>query len=109
MGVIIYSFNLNILSKMSYGVLECDIVMLHAYDFVIKDFVRKGIICAGSHYIYDPPYIYTYICIYICIYVYICIYMYICVYMCIYMYIYTHTHTYTHVQYIQSLYINIYK
>ena len=43
MGVIIYSFNLNISPKMSYGVLECDIVVtvLHAYDFVIKDFVIK--------------------------------------------------------------------
>ena len=41
MGVIIYSFNLNILPKMAYGVFECDIVVteLHAYDFVIKDFV----------------------------------------------------------------------
>ena len=28
MGVIIYSFNLNISPKMSYGVLECDIVMI---------------------------------------------------------------------------------
>ena len=28
MGVIIYSFNLNTLPKMSYGVLERDIVML---------------------------------------------------------------------------------
>ena len=27
MGVIIYSFNLNILPKMSYGVLECDVVL----------------------------------------------------------------------------------
>ena len=36
--------NLNIPSKMSYGVLECDIVMLqNAYDFVIK----RGIRCAG--------------------------------------------------------------
>ena len=38
MGVMIYSFNLNISPKMSYGVLECDIVVteLHAQDFVIK-------------------------------------------------------------------------
>ena len=28
MGVITYSFNLNISTKMSYGVCECDIVML---------------------------------------------------------------------------------
>ena len=27
MGVIIYSFDLSISSKMSYGVLECDIVL----------------------------------------------------------------------------------
>ena len=48
MGIIIYSFNTNISLKMSYGVLECDIVVteLHAYDFVIKDFViKRGIIC----------------------------------------------------------------
>ena len=31
MGVIIYSFNLNIAPKMSYGVLECDIVMSQNY------------------------------------------------------------------------------
>ena len=40
MAVIIYSFNLKILPKISYGVLECDIVVtkLRAYDFVIKYF-----------------------------------------------------------------------
>ena len=45
MAVIIHSFSLNILPKMSCGVLECDIVVteLHAYDFVIK----RGIIYAG--------------------------------------------------------------
>ena len=39
---------MNISPKMSYGVLECDIVtQLHAYDFVIKDFIiNRGIICA---------------------------------------------------------------
>ena len=31
MGVVIYSFNLNISPKMSYGVLGCDIVMLQNY------------------------------------------------------------------------------
>ena len=31
MGVIIYGFNLNISPKISYGVLECDIVMLQNY------------------------------------------------------------------------------
>ena len=35
MGVIIYSFNLNILPKMSYGVLECDIVILQNYMLMI--------------------------------------------------------------------------
>ena len=35
MGVIIYSFSLNILSQMPYGVLECDIVMLQNYMFMI--------------------------------------------------------------------------
>ena len=29
MGIIIYRFNLNVSPKMSYGVLECDIVILH--------------------------------------------------------------------------------
>ena len=39
MGVITYSFNLNISPKMSCGVLECDIVVteLHAYDFEMKE------------------------------------------------------------------------
>ena len=50
MGIIIYSFNLNISPTMSYGVLECDVVMLQNYMlimFVIKDFViKRGIICA---------------------------------------------------------------
>ena len=46
MGVIIYSFNLNVSPKMSYGVLECCYVSeLHAYDFVIK----RGIICARPY------------------------------------------------------------
>ena len=56
MGVIIYSFNLNISPKMSYGVLECDIVVtvLHAYDFVIKDFVIKK-----GHYLCRTLYIAT--------------------------------------------------
>ena len=44
MGVRIYSFNLNMSPKMSYGVLEydCYVTELHSYDFVIK----KGVICA---------------------------------------------------------------
>ena len=35
MGVIIYSFNLNISPKMSYGELECDIAMLQNYMLTI--------------------------------------------------------------------------
>ena len=49
MGVIVYSFNLNISPTMSYGVLECDsyVTELHAYDFVIKKFViKRGVIFA---------------------------------------------------------------
>ena len=43
MGVIIYSFNLNISSQMAYDMLECYsyVTELHAYDFEIKDFVIK--------------------------------------------------------------------
>ena len=61
MCVIIYSFNLNISLKMSYGVLKCDIVVtqLHAYDFVTKYFVVKsGFICTGP---------YLYLCLYLSI------------------------------------------
>ena len=39
MGVIIYSLNLNISTKMAYGMLEFDIdyvTELHDYDFVIN-------------------------------------------------------------------------
>ena len=35
MGVIIPSFNLHIAPKLSYGMLECDIVMLHNYMLMI--------------------------------------------------------------------------
>ena len=35
MGVIIYSFNLNISPKISYGVLECDFVILQNYMLMI--------------------------------------------------------------------------
>ena len=66
MGAIIYCFNLNISPSMSYGMLQCDIAVteLHAYDFVIKDFViKKGhylcwtcvfniLICVHIYYIY---------------------------------------------------------
>ena len=54
MGVIIYSFNSNISPKISYGVYECElhayrITELHAYDFVIKDFViKRGITCSRT-------------------------------------------------------------
>ena len=43
MGVIIYSFNLNISPKISYDVLECAIVMIQncMLDLVIKDFVIR--------------------------------------------------------------------
>ena len=55
MHVIIYSFNLNISPKMSYGVLEHDsyVTELHAYGFVIKHFViRKGHYLCWTLYIY---------------------------------------------------------
>ena len=35
MDIIIYSFNLNISLKISYGILECDIVMLQKYILMI--------------------------------------------------------------------------
>ena len=45
MGVIIYSFNLNISPKMSYGMLECDIVMLQNHMLITwvcnKSFYNK--------------------------------------------------------------------
>ena len=55
MGVIFYSFSLNISPKMSYGVFECDsyVTELHAYDFVIKDFVIKK-----RHYLCHTLYIF---------------------------------------------------
>ena len=46
MGVVIYTFNLNILPKMSHGVLECDSVMLQN-DMLMILFKKKDIICAG--------------------------------------------------------------
>ena len=36
MGVIIYSSNLNISPKMSYGVLGCDVAMLKNYMLMIS-------------------------------------------------------------------------
>ena len=49
MGVKIYSFNFNISPKMSYGVLECEIVVTesHAYDFVMG---------GGALFVPDPVY-----------------------------------------------------
>ena len=46
MGIIIYSFNLNISPKMSYGVLECDIVMLQNYMLMIynKRYCNKKVL-----------------------------------------------------------------
>ena len=35
MGVIIHSFNLNVLPKKPYSVLECDIVVLQKYMLMI--------------------------------------------------------------------------
>ena len=35
MGVIVYSFNLHISPKMSYGVLGCDIIMLWNYMLMV--------------------------------------------------------------------------
>ena len=46
MGVMIYSFNLTVSPKLSYGVAWVwyrYVTELHAYDFVIK----RGVICAG--------------------------------------------------------------
>ena len=46
MGLIIYSFDLNISPKMSGVELECDcyVTELHVYDFVIK---KRDVTCAG--------------------------------------------------------------
>ena len=63
MGVIIHSFNLNI-SHISYGVLECDIVMLQNYMFmifIIKDFIIKRGVTFSGPCIYAYAYVF-YIC-----------------------------------------------
>ena len=59
MGVIIYSFNFNISPKMSYVVLECDIVMLQNYAYDKKH--------KNGHYLYQTMHIYSYVgaCVYI--------------------------------------------
>ena len=48
MGVINYSFNLNILPKMSYSVLECDcyVTELDTYASVIKRAALAGVAVA---------------------------------------------------------------
>ena len=48
--VIIYGFNLNISPKMSYAVLECDVVVTESpvYDFVIK---KRGCYLCQTLYI----------------------------------------------------------
>ena len=51
MGVIIYSFNLNISPKMSYGVLECDIFFL-CYRTTCLGFCNK----TGALFVPDPVY-----------------------------------------------------
>ena len=67
MGVIIYSFNLNISPKMSYGVLECAIVILQNYMLIMifnKRFCNKKghYLCQtlyftkwSPQYFYYPP------------------------------------------------------
>ena len=69
MGVIIYSFNLNISPKVSYDVFECDIVELqnYAYYFVIKYFIiKRGIFVSFPVYLWsflyeeEPPQIRIY-------------------------------------------------
>ena len=44
MGVIIYSFGLNIPPKMSYGVFECDIVMLENYMPMILSYKPRALL-----------------------------------------------------------------
>ena len=53
MGVVIYSFNLNISPQMSYGVLECDSVMLQTCTlmFYNKRFCNKK----GALFVLGPP------------------------------------------------------
>ena len=110
MGVIIYSFNLNTSPKMSYGELECDIVMLQNYMLMIcnKRFCNKK-----WHYLCQTlsisASIYIHI-IYICIYIiYISIYIiYICIYI-IYISIYIiYISIYIIYIYIYIIYISIY-
>ena len=52
MGVIMYGFNLNILPKMSYSVLECDIVLLQNGMLIIcnKRLCNKR----GALFMLDP-------------------------------------------------------
>ena len=52
MGIIIYSFNLNISLKMSYIVFECDVVMSQNYMVMIynKTFYNRK----GTLFVPDP-------------------------------------------------------
>ena len=61
MGVIIYSFNLNVSPEMLYDVLECEIVMLQNYMVMIlrKRFCNKQ----GTLFVSDP--VYLLLCIYL--------------------------------------------
>ena len=55
MGVRIYSFNLNISSKMSCGVLECVVMLQNYMRLVIKDFCNKR-----GHYLCHTLYYWVY-------------------------------------------------
>ena len=56
MGVIIYNFNLSISPKLSYGVLECDIVMLQNHMLMIFNktgvVIKRGVICARPYILF---------------------------------------------------------
>ena len=56
MGVIIYSFNLNISPKMSCGVLECDILMLQNDMLMI---CNKRFYNETGHYLCQTLYIFV--------------------------------------------------
>ena len=60
MGVIVYSFNLDISPKMSSGVLECEIVILQNYMLMNCDkrFCNKN----GGFFVLDPVYLSLFPC-----------------------------------------------
>ena len=68
MGIIIYSFNLNISPQMPYGVLDCDIMLtkLCSYDFLIKYIAIKRVLFVPD-YIYSLEYIYMCMCVCVCV------------------------------------------